>query len=425
MENTAIKAGLPHLGPTTAPLSPQKKPVSAALRLLKILASLRITVVLFGFSILLVFFGTLAQVDAGIWTVVSQYFRSAYVWVPLQIFFPRDLSIPGGFPFPGGWLLGGLLLVNLLAAHAIRFHLTWKRSGILLIHAGLIVMMVSEVVTGVFAVESRMVIANGETVGFIDSTREVELAILDSSRAKVDDVVVIPERLLRTPGLIQDPLLPFAMEIQEYSANSALVVVPPGKNARIASDGNYHSVIPQPEGAGVEANQREDVPLVRVLFFKKGTREKLADGLFSLWYYANNTTLRFQPYHVMVDGKPLQIELRFKRTYLPFSLHLLEFRHDIYLGTKTPKNFSSRVRLRDPERKEDRELTISMNAPLRYDGETFYQSSFLPGDRGTILQVVRNPGWLMPYVSCAMVALGMLIHFGLHLVKFLQQRMAL
>ena len=33
-----------------------------------------------------------------------------------------------------------------------------------------------------------------------------------------------------------------------------------------------------------------------------------------------------------------------------------------------------------------------MNNPLRYNGETFYQSSYLPGDGGTILQVVRNPG---------------------------------
>ena len=48
-----------------------------------------------------------------------------------------------------------------------------------------------------------------------------------------------------------------------------------------------------------------------------------------------------------------------------------------------------------------------MNHPLLYAGETFYQQSFLPGDTGTILQVVRNPGWLLPYISCVMVALGM------------------
>jgi len=32
-----------------------------------------------------------------------------------------------------------------------------------------------------------------------------------------------------------------------------------------------------------------------------------------------------------------------------------------------------------------------MNNPLRYHGETFYQSGFKPGDQTTILQIVTNP----------------------------------
>ena len=49
-----------------------------------------------------------------------------------QIFFgvSPDVYVGGSFPFPGGWLLGGLLLANLLAAHLVRFKLSWKRSGI-------------------------------------------------------------------------------------------------------------------------------------------------------------------------------------------------------------------------------------------------------------------------------------------------------
>src|ERR1700686_4532101 len=60
-----------------------------------------------------------------------------------------------------------------------------------------------------------------------------------------------------------------------------------------------------------------------------------------------------------------------------------------------------------------------MNNPLHYGGQTFYQSGFLPEDRGTILQVVENPGSLMPYIACVMVALGMLVHFSMHLATFL------
>jgi len=34
----------------------------------------------------------------------------------------------------------------------------------------------------------------------------------------------------------------------------------------------------------------------------------------------------------------------------------------------------------------------------------------------TILQVVRNPGWLTPYLGCIVVSLGLIIQFVQHLV---------
>ena len=91
--------------------------------------------------------------------------------------------------------------------------------------------------------------------------------------------------------------------------------------------------------------------------------------------------------------------LRPTRFYKPFNLHLVEFKHDVYPGTEIPKNFSSRVRLRRSDTGEDREVLISMNNPLRYNGETYYQASFDQDDQGTILQVVHNPSWLAPYFS--------------------------
>ena len=82
----------------------------------------------------------------------------------------------------------------------------------------------------------------------------------------------------------------------------------------------------------------------------------------------------------------------------------------------------------DPTRHENREVLISMNHPLWYggynpfspSGETFYQAGILGSDEGTVLQVVRNPGWLLPYVGCVLVAVGMLLHFGIKLIGFLR-----
>ena len=82
------------------------------------------------------------------------------------------------------------------------------------------------------------------------------------------------------------------------------------------------------------------------------------------------------------------------------------------------------MRLTDPDRGVDREVVISMNNPLRYRGETFFQADVLPGDTGTVLQVVENPGWLLPYLSCGLVGVGMMLHFGIYLVAFLKRRSA-
>ena len=96
------------------------------------------------------------------------------------------------------------------------------------------------------------------------------------------------------------------------------------------------------------------------------------------------------------------------------------------MGTNTPRNYSSDVRLVDPAHNVDRKVHIWMNNPLRYAGETFYQSKF-DVDQGsrlemTGLQVVKNAGWMLPYVACMIVATGMLAHFSIVLVRFLRRR---
>jgi hypothetical protein len=420
MENTVLQdPDAPGQVRKTAP-----KALSAALRIrqfLMPLASLRLTVLLMALSVVLVFCGTLAQIDAGIWTIVNEYFRTAMVWIPLQIFFPRDLHVAGAFPFPGGWLIGGLLLVNLLAAHAVRFRLSWKRSGILLLHAGIVVMMLSELVTGLFAVEGRMTIEQGGSSNFVEQSDKMELAIIDRSDPKTDDVVAIPGNFLKKEGLIEDSELPFDVDVLHYMKNSnPPSQVPEGaKNPATAGDGVQFTTQERPEGSAVDPEQRIDYPSAYVTFTDKETRKSLGTYLVSLWLYQAD-----RPQKVQSGGKTYDVYLRLKRNYKPYTIHLLKFQHDIYIGTDKPKNFSSLVRLVDPTHKEDRKVSISMNSPLRYDGETFYQASFLPKDQGTVLQVVRNPGWEMPYLSCGMVAIGMLIHFGQNLAGFLRKRAA-
>ena len=110
--------------------------------LLSFFTSLRLTVVLLVMSLVLVFCATIAQVNLGIYGVQEKFFRSFLVWAE----FPNTkLSFP---VFPGGYLIGGFLMVNLIASHVYRFKLTWTKAGIQLTHFGLIVLLVGELVTG-------------------------------------------------------------------------------------------------------------------------------------------------------------------------------------------------------------------------------------------------------------------------------------
>jgi len=403
-------------------------PLAPIKRALKPIASLRLTVVLFVLSMFLVFCGTLAQMDNGLWAILSGYFRAFVAWIPFQVFirfgqvflwFPKTWYVAGSFPFPGGYIIGGLLLINLIAAHLVRFRMTWKRSGILLIHGGLILLMLGELVTGLFAVEGNMTIENGSSCNFVEHADKVELAVIDSSDPQSDRVVVVPGAMVKQGGLIQDEQLPFDIEVVRFMVNSAQPRdLKPGEENRATRGLGLEAVIEEEKpGTGVETEQKRDAATAYVTFKKKGSGEALGTYLLSVWL------TREQP--VKIDGKVYNVALRFQREYKPYTLVLEEFRHDVYIGTDTPKNFSSRVRLIDPEQKEDREVLISMNAPLRYAGSTFYQASFLKGDAGTVLQVVTNPGWLMPYISCTLVCMGMIIHFGIHLLGFLQRRTAL
>src|SRR6476659_5990799 len=101
-------------------------------RIVDIFTSLKLTIVCLAAGMALIFAGTLAQVHLGIHEAQQRYFQSMFVWWPPE---GRGFQIP---IFPGGHLIGALLLFNLIASHLKRFRWSWRKMGIHLTHAGLI-----------------------------------------------------------------------------------------------------------------------------------------------------------------------------------------------------------------------------------------------------------------------------------------------
>ena len=118
--------------------------------LLDFFLSLRLTVVLLILSMILVFVATLDQVNLGVWAVQQKYFHSVFVMTRLP---GSDFAMP---VLPGGYLIGGLLLVNLVVAHVYRLKLTWSKLGLWLTHFGLIMLLLGEIFTGLWTQEGHM-----------------------------------------------------------------------------------------------------------------------------------------------------------------------------------------------------------------------------------------------------------------------------
>lgn len=356
------------------------------------ISSLALTIVCLALLMVLVVACTLAQVRLGLLGAVNVYMRSWFFWMELG-----GISIP---IFPGGALVGLVLLVNLVAAQLRRIELSWRKAGIWTVHLGLIVLFVGEFVTGGYQVDARLVFEEGETTDFVELSREVELALVDGTDPAFDDVYGVSETALARGGTVPIPGTPLAVRVKEYHRNSQLFRQEGAPTGVDRGSGVGVVVRPMPPET---SDERIDLSAAVV--------EILAGGRSLGTWLASNAIEAPQPFEH--DGRRWTLALRGRREYLPYSLTLKDFTHDVYPGTQIPKNFSSLVRLRNPGTGEDREVLIYMNQPLRYEGKAFYQASFGKGDTLSILQVVENPGWLLPYVSTVLVTVGLLIHFAI------------
>jgi len=416
-------------------------------RLIGILVSLRLTVILLAFAILLVFIGTLAQVDEGLYNAQARYFRQ-WIIFGLDLFGHRIPLI-----LPGGYLIGTMLMLNLAAAHLYRFQLTTKKIGIQIAHAGVILLLAGQLATDMLAHESQIRFIEGQTKGYSESPRNYELAFTSDSGGSGEEVIAIPAHLLANGGDIQNPNLPFTIRVKRFWKNSdtsfrapMMKSGPPLTPNGVAANFDFH--------VAAETKNPDEQNVQTALIEIITANGSLGDWVVSGWTsdeemvnalrqeYAQQlgpdmaqkiADQLTQPQSIEAGGKRFTFALRPARVYFPFSLKLLKATHTVYEGTDIPKDFRSRVQLNNPQTGENREVEISMNHPLRYAGLTFYQYQMDAGQAAqqagrvpsSALQVVRNPSWLTPYVGCAMVAIGLIIQFMFHLVGFLSKRKTL
>jgi len=212
----------------------------------KVLTSLWVTVVLLAFSLFIIFFGTMAQEPMGLNIAVDRFFKSWFIdsvamragivktaelfgaqWTPVS---PEQILGSGGLPvFPGGYLVGSLLLINLVAAYIARFEWSAKKAGIFCSHLGVIVLLFSQLFTDILAVESFVSMERGDRRNYTVSFDDNELAFMLQQKDKAgvvvsNRVVSIPEPWLNDKKAASHPQLgKLKIETEKYWVNAKLM----------------------------------------------------------------------------------------------------------------------------------------------------------------------------------------------------------
>ncbi len=246
---------------------------------------------------------------------------------------------------------------------------------------------------------------------------EQELVLIDPSDPNKDRVIAVDQDKLkasyRNGNKISHEALPVQIRVKRYFENSNLGMVGKGASENLATAGNGLRFLATPAVKEGSAKEKMNLAAAYVEFFSRDGNQSLGTYLLSMQLSdASQLTAGSQPNlmeKIEVDGREYQVALRLRREYKDYEVTLKDVQRVDYSGSNMVRDFSSYVRFTDKRTGETLDGRIWMNNPMRYRGETFYQKSYTSaeevGKDTTGLQVVRNAGWLMPYIACAFATL--------------------
>ena len=347
--------------------------------------------------IILVFFGTIAQKDIGLYESQMRYFSSFYFFL-------------GGFiPLPGGRLILLVMTINLAASLFKKNLWKIKKTGIIIVHLGGLLLLLGGGVTAMFSSEGNMVIAEGETSNHVDDYFDMELVFVNTSRDDSLEYTIFDEPLLQEGNSIEYEKFGIQIDIISFIENVRI-------ESRISPaepiyKGFLNKFVLLPKHPEKEATQNRPGIIIKL----SGLSSE-EDGIYGIFLGQR------KPDTFQINENLFFTEFRRKRTYLPFSINLLDFEKVMHPGTNVAKSYSSEVNL--IENSMPRRILIQMNEPLRYHNYTFYQASFIDGldKETTVLATVKNYGRLFPYISSIIMSIGLLIHLLMSLPAMLQKR---
>ena len=366
-------------------------------KFLKIIMSPKVFSYTLIWLIILVFFGTIAQKDIGLYASQMKYFSSFY------------FLFLGFIPLPGGRLVLLLMTVNLFSSMFKRNLWQLKKIGIIIVHLGGLLLLAGGGLTAYFSSEGNMVIAEGESSNYVDDYHNMELAFVNNSLKDSLEYTVVDESLLYEGS-----------RFLIFDEGPEIYIISNIKNVRIENrispaDSIYKGLLEKfvllPKKPEPENTQNRPALIYKIEGTSNGS-----DGIYGL-FLGQGLNDPFK-----INDQIFHSEYRRERTYVPFNIELIDFEKIMHPGTNVAKSFSSDVNL--IENDIPRRTLIKMNEPLRHKGYTFFQASFIDDSdvETTVLATVKNYGRLFPYISSIIMSIGLLIHLLLMIPKMVKRK---
>ena len=355
-------------------------------KIVQVLSSVKITVACLFWLFVLTFWGTVAQVEHGLYAAQERYFYSFF------------FKAAGFFPFPGAQLVLWVLFFNLVASavtHFIKLH-HWRYVGLKISHFGVLIYFVAAFITFHVMQESNVHLLEGEGTNVSSSYHEWEMAYWKEP-GNTREVTACDVTKSKPGDILPFTGVPWTITVGQFYLNSAAYT-------------KTQSVLRLLNGSGITLLEPKDMV--------KEREKNIAGGIFSLQISGekNYTLLLYggesQPTRVSINGQDYYFSLRHKRYALPFIIQLKKFKAEFHPGTNVASSYESMVEVVQPGARRD--VRIYMNNPLRHKDYTFYQASYdvdAMGRQYSTLAVVRNFGQVLPYIACFVVFFGLALHF--------------
>ncbi|MBN1578314.1 MAG: cytochrome c biogenesis protein ResB [Chitinispirillaceae bacterium] len=355
------------------------------LRLFSWLSSLQLTVIALLCLAVLVVWGTLYQVDNGIYAAQERFFRAWFV------------LIAGAVPFPAVKSIAAVLSVNLLAAAFRRRPVNIRTIGIIILHIGVAVLIGGSAIASHFVRESAITLNEDQGTDTTYDFTSWQLVVAlngNSGGAPYSRISRYDLKRLRRGQRINLAPTMTTLSLRHIYRNCGAMVSPHDSQT-------ITSLKP------VDKTTEEGRRIPGIVFSIDARDDKKPAHNPDRFVYAGSpypVPFAYGVDTIILSLQPLALPL-------PVRITLSRFTAEWHPGTSKARSFQSRLRMLG--KNIDREIVIEMNRPFRYRSFTFYQMGYAgqEGNYSSTLAIVKNPLRYLPYIASLIIVTGLFFHF--------------